>query len=178
MESVPYRRLNIESRSCVASLIQGDVKTKGTKCMTLPSESRDTSRLAAAVSCDDVGIVPIPYLTRHLITQQQKDSQSKDSLAPEATEYSKSGTDDASARHEDTAFDPDTTDPGQQKDKVEDSTGASDNPLEVSPANHEISQPNSNTEGGAENSSASSGTTSDRERASGGGSPKKGSNVA
>ncbi|KAL9606124.1 MAG: hypothetical protein Q9179_000694 [Wetmoreana sp. 5 TL-2023] len=112
------------------------------------------------------------------LSYPRKDSQSKDSLAPEATEYSKSGTDDASAHHKDTAFDPDTTDPGHQKDKVEESTGASDNPLEVSPANHEISQPNSNTEGGAENSSASSGTTSDRERASGGGSPKKGTNVA
>lgn len=34
----------------------------------------------------------------------------------EATEYSKSGTDDAAARQEDAAFDPDKTDPEEQKD--------------------------------------------------------------
>lgn len=44
-------------------------------------------------------------------------------MNPEATEYSKSGTDDAAARHEDTAFDPDTTGPGEQKDKVGQKTG-------------------------------------------------------
>ncbi|KAL8652752.1 MAG: hypothetical protein Q9210_002504 [Variospora velana] len=108
----------------------------------------------------------------------RKDSQDKDSINPEATEYSKSGTDDASARHEDTAFDPNTTGPGEQKDKVGQKTGASDNPLEVSPANHDVSQGRSETEGGAENSSSSSGGTSARERASGGGSPQKGSKVA
>ncbi|KAL8693930.1 MAG: hypothetical protein Q9218_001344 [Villophora microphyllina] len=53
----------------------------------------------------------------------RKDSQDKDSLKPEATEYSKSGTDDASARQEDTAFDPSTTNPQDQKDKVGDKTG-------------------------------------------------------
>ncbi|KAL8716984.1 MAG: hypothetical protein Q9225_005734 [Loekoesia sp. 1 TL-2023] len=108
----------------------------------------------------------------------RKDSQDKDSINTEATEYSKSGTDDESARHEDTAFDPGVTDPGHQKDKVGEKTGVSDNPLEVSPANHEVSRPRSETEGGAESSSASSGSTSARERASGGGSPKKGSKVA
>ncbi|KAL8754021.1 MAG: hypothetical protein Q9199_004635 [Rusavskia elegans] len=108
----------------------------------------------------------------------RKDSQHKDSINTEATEYSKSGTDDASARQEDTAFDPSVTDPGAQKDKVGDKTGVSDNPLEVSPANNEISQPRNQQEGGSQNSSASSGTTSDRERSSGGGSPKKGSRVA
>ncbi|KAI4106236.1 MAG: hypothetical protein LQ345_007194 [Seirophora villosa] len=61
----------------------------------------------------------------------RKDSQHKDSINPEATEYSKSGTDDASARHADTAFDPHTTRPAEQKDKVGKDTGASDNPLEV-----------------------------------------------
>ena len=38
----------------------------------------------------------------------------------EATEYSKSGTDDESARREDAAFDPNVTDPGQQKEKAGD----------------------------------------------------------
>ena len=55
----------------------------------------------------------------------RKDSQDKDSINTEATEYSKSGTDDASAGHEDTAFDPDVTEPGHQKDKVGEKTGVS-----------------------------------------------------
>ncbi|KAL8634415.1 MAG: hypothetical protein Q9228_007990, partial [Teloschistes exilis] len=37
----------------------------------------------------------------------------------------KSGTDDASARHDDTAFDPSTTDPHSQKEKVGEKTGVS-----------------------------------------------------
>lgn len=60
----------------------------------------------------------------------RKDSQDKDSINTEATEYSKSGTDDASARQSDTAFDPDVTGPGDQKDKVGDKTGVS-HPLEL-----------------------------------------------
>ena len=36
----------------------------------------------------------------------------------EATEYSKSGTDDEAARREDAAFDPNMTDPQKQKDKA------------------------------------------------------------
>ena len=38
----------------------------------------------------------------------------------EATEYSKSGTDDEAARRDETAFDPNTTDPGAQKKKAGD----------------------------------------------------------
>lgn len=52
----------------------------------------------------------------------RKDSQHKDSINTEATEYSKSGTDDASARQEDAAFDPGITDPQQQKDKAGEGT--------------------------------------------------------
>ncbi|KAL8933999.1 MAG: hypothetical protein Q9211_005463 [Gyalolechia sp. 1 TL-2023] len=47
----------------------------------------------------------------------------KDSIEREATEYSKSGTDDASAGQDDAAFDPDVTDPEEQKNKVGDKTG-------------------------------------------------------
>ncbi|KAL8666927.1 MAG: hypothetical protein Q9202_001167 [Teloschistes flavicans] len=119
---------------------------------------------------------PLSQSTR--LAYPRKDSQDKDSINTEATEYSKSGTDDASARHDDTAFDPSTTDPHEQKDQVGEKTGSSDNPLEVSPANHDISKPRHPQEGGAENSSRSSDTESARERASGGGSPSKGSKVA
>ncbi|KAL8736696.1 MAG: hypothetical protein Q9166_000062 [cf. Caloplaca sp. 2 TL-2023] len=58
------------------------------------------------------------------LSYPRKDSQDKDSINTEATEYSKSGTDDASARQENTAFDPGVTDPGDQKDKVGDQTGS------------------------------------------------------
>lgn len=46
----------------------------------------------------------------------RKDSQHKDSINTEATEYSKSGTDDASAKQEEAAFDPNNTDPKAEKD--------------------------------------------------------------
>ncbi|KAL8922419.1 MAG: hypothetical protein Q9172_003575 [Xanthocarpia lactea] len=57
------------------------------------------------------------------LTYPRKDNQDKDSINREATEYSKSGTDDASALQEDTAFDPSVTEPGEQKDKVGSKTG-------------------------------------------------------
>ena len=50
------------------------------------------------------------------------------------------------------------------------------NPLDVSPANHGVSQARDPQEGGHEGSSSESGQGgSDRARTSGGGSPKKGS---
>lgn len=49
----------------------------------------------------------------------------------------------------------------------------SNNPLEVSPANPEVSKQRGQQEGGAQNSGGG-----DRERTSGGSSPKKGSKVA
>ena len=53
----------------------------------------------------------------------RKDSQDKDSINTEATEYSKSATDDEGARQEDAAFNPDITDPQEQKDKAGEGTG-------------------------------------------------------
>ena len=53
----------------------------------------------------------------------RKDSQDKDSINTEATEYSKSATDDEGARQDDAAFNPDITDPQQQKDKAGQGTG-------------------------------------------------------
>lgn len=111
----------------------------------------------------------------------KKDSQNKDSINTEATEYSKSATDDEGARQEDAAFNPDITDPQEQKDKAGEGTGGgtdTNNPLDVSPANPEVSKQRGETEGGAENSSSSSDTESDRKRSSGGSSPSKGSKVA
>lgn len=52
-----------------------------------------------------------------------KDAQDKDSLKPRATEYSKSGSDDAAA-HDDAAFDPNQTKPETEQKNM----GESDNP--------------------------------------------------
>lgn len=100
----------------------------------------------------------------------RKDSQHKDSINPEATEYSKSATDDESARQHEAAFDPDITDPQEQYKKAGEGRGDKNNPLDVSPANPEVSEHKGDrTEhsGGGE-----------RERTSGRSSPKKGSKVA
>ncbi|KAK6003233.1 hypothetical protein QM012_001078 [Aureobasidium pullulans] len=111
--------------------------------------------------------------------QARKDAQSKDSLKPEPNEYSKSGSDDEAARVEKTAFDPNKTSPEEQHDSAESESaqlGQASNPLNVSPANQEVSQPRGSTEGGHEGSAASSSdSASDRSRSSGSGSPTKGS---
>ncbi|KAE8453439.1 hypothetical protein EG329_010300 [Mollisiaceae sp. DMI_Dod_QoI] len=96
-------------------------------------------------------------------TYPRKDSQDKDSINTEATEYSKSGTDDESARQEQAAFDGNTTDPGKEKDIA--GEGEPENPLEVSPANPEVSKPRGEQEGGADRP--------EKNTQSGGGSPKK-----
>ncbi len=80
----------------------------------------------------------------------RKDSQDKDSINTEATEYSKSGSDDQSARNQDAAFDPDVTSPEGEKDAA--GKGKGGNPLDVSPANREVSKPRGEQEGGAESS--------------------------
>lgn len=80
--------------------------------------------------CLSIRCKPTPPTSRQFsdsthVKYPRKDSQDKDSINTEATEYSKSGTDDASARHDDTAFDPDVTGPSEQKNKVGDKTGVS-----------------------------------------------------
>lgn len=45
----------------------------------------------------------------------RKDSQDRNSINTEATEYSKSGTDDQAAKQDDAAFDPSKTSPEEQK---------------------------------------------------------------
>ena len=67
--------------------------------------------------------------TSSRLTYPRKDSQHKDSINTEATEYSKSATDDEGARQEEAAFDPSITDPEQQKEKAGEGNGVS---LEIS----------------------------------------------
>lgn len=73
---------------------------------------------------------PLPRIPAHRQFSQtlsfalpRKDSQDKDSINTEATEYSKSATDDEGARQEEAAFDPNITDPQEEKDKAGEGTG-------------------------------------------------------
>jgi len=99
----------------------------------------------------------------------------KDRINTESTEYSKSGTDNEAANQESVAFNPDVTDPAAEKKKAGESNEESGNPLDASPANHDISKPRSTTEGGAENSASGdkNGKNSSDRSQSGFGSPKK-----
>ncbi|KAK5013915.1 hypothetical protein LTR16_004089 [Cryomyces antarcticus] len=132
-----------------------------------PSLTRSTPfRLSPALA-------PRSFHSSRRALYPSKDSQDKDSVVPKSTEYSKSGSDDASAAT-DAAFDPSTTRPEQEQKQAEGASGgASVNPLEVSPANQEVSKPRGEQEGGAGASKAESGQSSGREGASGGGSPTK-----
>lgn len=63
--------------------------------------------------------------TSSRLAYPRKDSQDKDSISTEATEYSKSATDDEGARQEDAAFNPNITNPQEEKEKAGESTGVS-----------------------------------------------------
>ncbi|KAK2074671.1 hypothetical protein P8C59_008859 [Phyllachora maydis] len=97
---------------------------------------------------------PIPY----------KDDQDRNSVKPRSTEYTKSGTDSNMAAQSDAAFNPNKTDPGQEKDAAQENG----NSLEVSGANPHISKPQ------GENPDQTVSDTSGKQRKSGGGSPTKG----
>ncbi|TVY41238.1 hypothetical protein LSUB1_G002980 [Lachnellula subtilissima] len=92
----------------------------------------------------------------------RKDSQNKDTINTEATEYTKSGTDDQTAANEDAAFNAEITSPEAEKKvagkRNEGKTNS--NPLEASPANKDISQQKDGQDGGAENSGGGSGKQS------------------
>lgn len=68
-----------------------------------------------------------PFHKTPLQNYPRKDSQDKDSINTEATEYSKSGTDDQSAAAtESTAFDPKTTSPEAEHEEARREVGGSD----------------------------------------------------
>ncbi|KAF7950317.1 hypothetical protein EAE96_007604 [Botrytis aclada] len=106
---------------------------------------------------------PLPLFSQHTLPRStrtisstapilhpRKDSQNKDSIDTTATEYSKSGSDDAAAREGSAAFDPSITSP--EAEKTEAGKGGEGNPLDVSPANREVSRTRGGQEGGAERS--------------------------
>lgn len=95
-----------------------------------------------------------------------KDTQDKDSLQPQSTEYSKSGSDDSAAAS-DAAFNPNKTSPEEAEATAEKEAGGKDNSLNVSPGNEEVSRPNSAGVGG-------SGGAPDKKSSGGGSAPKAG----
>ncbi|RFU35104.1 hypothetical protein B7463_g1204, partial [Scytalidium lignicola] len=68
----------------------------------------------------------------------------------EKSEYTKSSTDDKVARETKAAFDPKTTDPEIEKVIAGVGNEKDGNPLEVSPANPEVSKQRDEKEGGAQ----------------------------
>ncbi|KAF2117222.1 hypothetical protein BDV96DRAFT_598146 [Lophiotrema nucula] len=98
----------------------------------------------------------------------RKDTQDKDSLDPSSSEYSKSGTDNATAGT-DAAFDPNETRPEKEEHNAgqESGGGGDQNSLNVSPSNPEVSKPRGEQEGGSENSPRTS-------KSGGGSAPKAG----
>lgn len=106
------------------------------------------------------------FISTTPIRAATKGAEDKDSLNPQSTEYSKSGSDDQAA-HSDAAFNPNKTSPEEAEATAEREAGGKDNSLNASPGNKEISEPNSRGVGG--NGAAP------KKKASGGGSaPKNG----
>lgn len=114
------------------------------------------------------------YHTSRRVQLPYKDDQDRESLKPRSTEGTKSSDDDAAAQT-DTAFDPSTTRPEAEKESARKETqqnsnkeGAASNPLESSGAD---------TTTGGQGRTGGPGTNrttkSDRNKASGGGSPEK-----
>lgn len=96
-----------------------------------------------------------------------KGAEDKDTLKPTSSEYSKSGSDDGAA-HTDTAFDPSQTRPAEEEASAERQAQSKDNSLSASPANKDISQPNSRGVGGNGGSPA-------KKQSGAGSAPKNGS---
>lgn len=78
-----------------------------------------TQRLALRASVRTNAVSTIRPFSQSTQSLMRKDSQGKDDLKPEPNEYSKSGSDDDSARISDTAFSPDKTSPEEQHDAAE-----------------------------------------------------------
>ncbi|KAL9619747.1 MAG: hypothetical protein Q9160_005678 [Pyrenula sp. 1 TL-2023] len=105
-----------------------------------------------------------PYTTSPQLQIPRKGAEDRNSINTDATEYSKSGTDDSAASQSDPAFNPSKTDPEDQLSAA--GQGVESNPLDVSPANKDISNPRDQREGGAEKAP-------DKTAGSGRGSPTK-----
>ncbi|PQE17705.1 hypothetical protein CJF31_00005412 [Rutstroemia sp. NJR-2017a BVV2] len=119
--------------------------------------------------------------TRALLLPR-KGAQDKDSIDRSPTEYTRSGTDDGAVSEQKAAFDPSMTSPEAEREeagkgprKSEEPEG--ENPLDVSPANPEVSKPKGTGNSGAERSKGEESgayTGTGGGRGSGFGSPNKG----
>lgn len=69
---------------------------------------------------------------------QRNAQQNRNKMNTDANEYAKSGTDDTAAKNEEAAFNPNITSPEMARQKA--GEGNEENPLDVSPANPEVSQ--------------------------------------
>lgn len=117
----------------------------------------------------------------------RKDSQDKDSINTEPTEYSKSGSDSAAAQEKE-AFDPSTTRPEEEKSggdsevswytghnkSIADTALQPSGSLNASPANTNLGKSASKKDDSGASPSESSSSQGSRARSSGGGSPDKG----
>ncbi|KAF2760218.1 hypothetical protein EJ05DRAFT_508779 [Pseudovirgaria hyperparasitica] len=102
-----------------------------------------------------------------VLASKKDDLMDKDSMQTDSSEYSKTGS-DSGAADESAAFDPSTTRPETEEAQAEKEHGK-DSSLNVSPANHEASQPGDPSDNGAEGSKReSSGQESSRGKTSGG----------
>lgn len=86
-------RKSVPTHTRIASIRQ---QPRPAISLVVPSEKRHFSRLT-------------------WLALPRKDSQDRDSIDRESTEYSKSGTDDEAAGLDQAAFDPNTTEPGAEK---------------------------------------------------------------
>jgi len=90
------------------------------------------------------------FLSSTSSVQARKDTQDKDSLNPQSSEYSKSADDDA-ASGSGAAFDPSTTSPEGAEKQNEQESGKHGS-LNVSPGNPEVSKARGDEEGGSQGS--------------------------
>lgn len=116
-----------------------------------------TTSLSSAIT-SRISRITHPFSTTLASSQPKTDTDKKSALLDreavntESNEYSKCGSDASAAREDDPAFRPGKTDPESElassKKAAADGMEDGGNPLDVSPANHEISQPRDSTEGG------------------------------
>lgn len=107
-----------------------------------------------------------PFHTAPAARLAYKDDQDRESLKPQSTQGSMSGT-DQDAADSDAAFDPSTTRPEREKEQAREPSGG--NPLETSGANQEKSKPLGQS-GGQETHGV---TRQENKKSSGGHSPQK-----
>lgn len=153
----------MSSLRSLQTLLRAPVRAATTTCPRQPSRSLPQSSIIQKA----VGA----YHTSRRLQLPYKDDQDRESLKPRSTEGTKSSSDDDAAAQTDTAFDPSTTRPEAEKESARRESKQKDgpSPLESSGADQGTSQP-LGRKGGSEMNQT---IKSDRNKASGAGSPEK-----